>query len=60
MIMSTNIAVAHLPKAQMDAKVSQGTMTIVCLWAVVGLVLAVFMAHFGFDVEVAAALATAG
>ena len=58
--MSTNIAMAHLPKAQMDATVSKDTMTIVCLWAVVGLVLAAFMAHFGFDAEVAAALATAG
>lgn len=58
--MSTDIAMAHLPKAKMDAKVSKGTMTIVCLWAVVGLILTVLMAHFGFDAEVAAALATAG
>jgi hypothetical protein len=60
MIMSTDIAMAHFPKAQLDVKVSKGTMTIVCLWAGVGLVLAVLMAQFGFDAEIAAALATAG
>jgi len=58
--MSADIAMTHLRKVQVDARGSKGTMTIVCLWAVVGLVLAVLMAHFGFDAEVAAALATTG
>ena len=57
--MSTDFVMAHLPEAQFDVKLSKGNMTIVCLWAAVGLVLAVLMAHFGFDAEIAVALATA-
>lgn len=60
MIMSTDITLARSRKAQVEAQVSKDTMAIVCLWAVVGLVLAVLMVHFGFDAEVTAALATAG
>ena len=58
--MSTDIAMARVRKVQVDAQDSKGILTIVCLWAAVGLVLAALMAHFGFDAEVAAALATAG
>lgn len=58
--MSTDIAMAHLRKVQMDVQFSKGTMTIVCLWAVVGLVLTALMAQFGFAAEVAAALAITG
>ena len=47
-------------KRKWRRKISKDTMAIVCLWAVVGLVLAVVMVHLGFDAEVAAALATAG
>jgi hypothetical protein len=60
MIMSTDIATARVRKVRVDAQDWKGTLTIVCLWAVVGLVLAALMAHVGFDAEVAAALATAG
>lgn len=58
--MSTDITLARSRNAQLELQVSKDTMAIVCLWAVVGLVLAVLMVHFGFDAEVAAALATAG
>lgn len=58
--MSTDIAMAHLRKVRVEAQVSKGILTIVCLWTVVGLVLSALMAHFGFGAEVAAALATAG
>jgi hypothetical protein len=58
--MSTDITLARSRNAQLESQVSKDTMAIVCLWAVVGLVLAVLMVHFGFDAEVAAALATAG
>lgn len=58
--MSTNIVTARVRKVQVDAQESKGTLTIVCLLAVVGLVLTALMAHFGFGAEIAAALATAG
>jgi len=58
--MSTDFALARSRNAQVEANVSNDTLAIVCLWAVVGLVLAALMAHVGFDAEVAAALATAG
>ena len=58
--MSTDITLARSRKTQVEAQTSKDTLAIVCLWAVVGLVLAVLMVHFGFDAEVAAALATAG
>jgi len=58
--MSTDIAMVHLRKAQVEAQVSKTTLTILCLWAVVGLALAGLMLHFGFDAEVTAALAIAG
>ena len=58
--MSTNIATARVRKAQAGAPDSDGILTVVCLLAVVGLALTALMAHFGFDAEIAAALATAG
>jgi hypothetical protein len=60
MIMSTDIAMVHLRRARVEKEVWKNSLTIVCLWTVVGLVLAGLMFHFGFDAEVAAALATAG
>ena len=57
MIMSTNIPTARV---RLGAQDSEGILTVVCLLVVVGLVMTALMAHFGFDAEIAAALATAG
>jgi hypothetical protein len=58
--MPTDVALAQLRKAQGETQFSTDTMTIVCLWAVVGLVLAGLMCKFGFDAEAAQALLTTG
>jgi len=55
--MPTNIPTARV---RLGAQDSEGILTVVCLLVVVGLVMTALMAHFGFDAEVAAALATAG
>jgi len=44
----------------METQVSKDAVTIVCLWAVVGLVLSALMFRFGFAGEIAGALMIAG
>jgi len=61
--MPTDVALALMRKAEMEARASktlENSLVIVCLWALVGLVLAVLMSRLGFDVEITNALATAG
>ena len=58
--MPTDIALLAFRKAQMETQVSKDAVTIVCLWAVVGLVLSAFMFRFGFAGEIAGALMIAG
>ena len=58
--MSTDIAAVLLHKAYVESQVSKNSLTIICLWTVVGLVLTGLMIRLGFGTEMAAALAIAG
>jgi hypothetical protein len=55
--MPTDIARVH--SHNIEAQVSKPSLTIVCLWTVVGLVLAALIFRFGYDAEMAEALLTA-
>ena len=57
--MSTDIATALLHRAHIEAQVSKSNLTIVCLWAVTGLVVTALMIRLGYGAEIAVALATA-
>ena len=58
--MPADIAVLLLRKPRMETRISNNAVTIVCFWAVVGLVLSALMFRFGFAAEIAEALMTAG
>jgi hypothetical protein len=58
--MPTDIALVLIRRAEMEAQVNKDTLIIVCLWAVVGLVLAALMSKCAFDVELAKVLVTSG
>ena len=61
--MPTDIAMVRMRKVQANAQTSKDALTgltIVCLWAVLGLVLTALMFNRGFDPVIAAALVGAG
>lgn len=58
--MPTDIALVLMRKMEVEAQASRDALIIVCLWAVVGLLLAALMSRFGFDAEFAKAFVISG
>lgn len=61
--MPTDIAMVLMRKAEREAQASKDALTgltVVCLWSVLGLVLAMLMISMGFDADLAQDLVIAG